>query len=295
MYIKGRPIPWQRQRIWPALFLVLLSVCVLTPIVLSKTQPKADDLPTMIESLKREAILAREQGKPPAQADAASRTAATVDVLDISRAMTQQLDRDPFIDAYIRWQLTSYDPPLALPERAYQPLLASLPTMVENPRAGSDTMDLLARAAAAGPLSPSDFQQLQEFSAALDAQSEQAEHMNRPAIELRRWLHDAADPTTVLPMLLLVEECAATIDAGWSTRSIKTRISRACRTYGEDDELATASKRLIARSLQRLEGMERRSINQITFMADRSVNVNYTTAAVTPRDVENWTTLLAGQ
>ena len=54
-------------------------------------------------------------GDLPDTPDFAERHPATVDMDELRQVLVKRAHRDPFTDAYVRWQLTSFDP--GLPER----------------------------------------------------------------------------------------------------------------------------------------------------------------------------------
>ena len=60
---------------------------------------------------------------------------------------------DDFTDAYVRWQLTSFDPPaFTMTELAFERLVETLPAFIEHPRAQASLIDVMQKAAAVGAL-----------------------------------------------------------------------------------------------------------------------------------------------
>ncbi len=286
MIDRGGPMPFQ-PRNWPTFFLALLSCST----AVAQTPAALRDV---TEVLRAEAQQVRQSNEVPERADFASRSDEELPEELIAQALTRPMDQDPFVDAYIRWQLTSFRPQPRWSQRDFLRLLSQLPAMVPNPRGDEQVHALLERAVELGPLNRSDRRQLQQFSRELDEQTERAETLNRPALELRTWIRDTVEDDDMRRIQALMEQCAATIDAAWSTQGVKMRISFAMSAGAESDTLTNAQRRAIAEQLQRLVGRHRRFVNQITFLANSTVNVTYSNARVTQRDVDNWLERLAG-
>lgn len=231
----------------------------------------------------------------PRKPNFASRFDGELTAAQVRQALTQRADRDDFIDAYIRWQLTSFKPEGSWSDQEFAMLLRSLPSMIENPRGEQGVVDLLERAAASGPLIASDVARLQAFVQETDERAETAQEMNRPAQELREWLHEDAGTNGPRQILLLMEHVAATIDGAWATQSVKRRLTAALAASADDDSMNNAQRRVIAQHLQNLVGRHRRYVNVVTFMADGSVNVTFSNARVTQRDVDAWIERMAGE
>ena len=93
-----------------------------------------------IKQLTREAR--RFQTAPlglPGEPDFARRFEGTIEADDLDRALRRRTHRNPFIDAYVRWQLTSFaDDSQALQEldeQSFGAFMRHAPAMVANPRA----------------------------------------------------------------------------------------------------------------------------------------------------------------
>lgn len=287
MIDRGGPLPYQRRN-WPTLFLALLLIG-------SPIAAYADvDLDVVTEQLRDEAVAARNGGTMPEHADFAERFDGEPSARQIVQALTRPQDDDPFLDAYIRWQLTSFDPEPRWNQREFMRLLRELPAMVPNPRGSERAMSLYQAAVEAGRMRPSDRARLRELTEELDELTERAEVLNRPAEEFRHWLRETVGDAGPRRYQLLMEHCAATIDASWSTQGIKMRMSFAFTRSAEHGTLSRSEQRTIAQQLQRLVGRESRFLNQITFLADGSVNVTYSNARVIQRDVDNWIERMTG-
>ena len=255
-----------------------------------------DALKAVVRELadEAEAIVANKdvpKGKP----DYAMRCTHSVTPEEIALAIAQRTSRDAFVDAYIRWQLTSFD--VSLPEmddRAFMKFLAATPRMAENPACDADVVEIFERAGGQSRLPPRDLERLRSVHIELEKRTKIAELMNRPAMEFREWVEEKLGETGVRPRLWLLEECVATIEAGWPTRSIKTRISKSFLQAANEADFPREHLRLLAEQLQKLEGLERRYVGEVTFLVAGSVEVTISKAAVTETDIEKWTNRLAG-
>ena len=76
-----------------------------------------------------------------------------------------------------------------------------------------------------------------------------------------KWVQDKLGPTGPRPRQWLLARCAATIQAGWSTRSIKTSITRNFTASLDDQSLTTDHRRLIVQQAQRLVGSKHRRVD----------------------------------
>lgn len=288
MTTEGRSAPWFTQRIWPALFLALMfcEVCR------AQTEPAVRDA---ISQLRAEALHARQQQTLPAKPDFASRFKGSLSAQQLKALISQPTNPDPFVDAYIRWQLTSIGEAPQWSDRELILLLHSLPPMIENPRAAGHVVELFERAAVAEQLSVAERARLQEMVHELDEQVSIVETLNRPALELRHWLREAQGESSLQRVLVLIEHLATTVNGGWPTQGIKMRLSRACTESALDPALTNAQRQMLAEQMQSMVGRRRRFLNEVTFMANGTVNVTFSNARILQRDVDGWIERLAGE
>lgn len=261
----------------------------------ARAQP-ADPLKDAIDGLIAEAQVAMtEEAMPVAEPEFASRTETTFDAEALAAAILSPQHEHPFVDAYVRWQLTSLavDMP-ELDEAEFFHVLNHLPELLENPRAKESLVSMMERADETGPLSRHDSQHLREAVHAMEWMSATAEAFNVPALELREWISGRFPLNDPRRLLMLVEQCAATVEAGWAPRAIKSHISRTFSSASTNPSLTETERRAVLGELPRLTSLERRLVNTVTFLGDGSVRVRFSTAAITKRDVENWTERLMG-
>lgn len=241
-----------------------------------------------------EALLASHE-PPKGKPDYASRCSQTLTPEEVGETIVQRTHRDAFIDAYVRWQLTSFDPPLpAMDDRAFAKFMDAAPKRIDNPRAEANVVEYFERIESAGKLPPRELERCRASVIELEKRTKLAELMNRPADEFFDFISEKLGPTGVQPRLWLLAECAGTVSAGWSTRSVKMRISKSFAAAATETDFTGEHKRLIEVQARKLVELERRYVNEVTLLAGGSVNVTFSTVRVTSNDVDKWVNRLMG-
>jgi len=232
---------------------------------------------------------------PTLSPDFAKRFAHQIPLADLTQAILVRTHRDPFVDAYVRWQLTSFDPPLPqLSDQEFAVFMDAIPALIPNPRADPEVASALEQLEDLLVLSARRFQRVRDDVAQLDRRTDLAERFNEPAMSFAEWVQDKLGKTGPRPRQWLLARCAATIGAGWSTRSIKTKITRQFTASVDDQSLTTEHRRLIVQQAQRLVGSKRRFVKDVTFLANRTVRVTFSSSGVDRDDVKRWSDRLAG-
>jgi hypothetical protein len=218
-----------------------------------------------------------------------------VSLQDVAAALAEPVHRDPFIDAYVRWQLTSFDPPLPdMDDREFMKLMNAAPALVPSPRAEPDAVRFFEDAERAGTLRPRELESAREKVAALDQAAAAAEIMNQPALEFRDFIASKLGENGPRPRLWLLERCAALIEAGWPARTVKGDLTRSFTAAGADESITAEHRAFIAAQTRRLMGLERRLVGGVTFLANGSLRVQISTAKVDEEDVVQWIARLEG-
>lgn len=229
------------------------------------------------------------------QPDFRTRFGSDITPADLATIIVQRQHDDPFIDAYIRWQLTSFDPPLPeMDDATFLRMLDATPAMVENPKAALDALDTAAQLDRAGRLTAAQTLKLRAYVESLNERTMMAEEMNRPALEWRLWMAEKLGEAGARPRLWRVEGLAATIMAGWPVSDLKGDISRDFTRSVDDDTFTPEQRQSVILQLSRLIGPGRRIFDDVTYFADGSVEVKMRTSSVDRDDVENWRRRLAG-
>lgn len=240
--------------------------------------------------LKDEARAAWETGEiSRAEADIASEHAIEIESEALARELTRRVDRDGFIDAYVRWQLLSYGPDLAsFDNRVFLRLLQTAPAMVPNPMAEAKAVNQFDQLNGAGPRSARELERIRQAEAELHQAADRAGQLNRPAMEFFGLVTERLGEDGLRPRQWLIARCAATIEAGWSTRDVKGDLTESLTSLGRDDVTPIADRQRLARQIEMLAGREHRMIRTITYMGDGSVNVTFSRAFVEKSDVNKW-------
>lgn len=214
----------------------------------------------------------------------------------IGSILLHRLHSEPFIDAYSRWQLTSYEPALLeLTDQQFLLFMDETPAMMENPWAAAEVVALFEKAENAGPLMESDANALRRLEIELKEKEAIAQHLNHPAEQFRAWVSKQLGETGMRPRLWLLEECRAIINAGWPTRSIKTKITKNFTDSTVDNSFTDRDRHAVAHIADEMAGTSRKCVNSIGFLASGAVDVKYSTSQITKSDAENWRNRLFGR
>jgi hypothetical protein len=255
-----------------------------------------------IEQLTAEAVQAKKDLRLPVlEPDFAARFAekGALDDTSVLDALTRPASKDVFIDAYIRWQLTSVNPPLPeMTDQQFLKLMNNAPRLLDNPRAEPDTVAAFEKAEAAPRLGERDLQRVRESFNTMTDRAGVIERLNLPALEWRKWIDNQLPARGPRKLQWLIERCYSTISAGWEARDAKGDLTRACRDIGKsagDLGLSPQQKQMIGEQLQRIEGIRRRIIEDVAFLAGDRVDVTFSNVYVSENDVKKWTGLLNGE
>jgi hypothetical protein len=255
-----------------------------------------------IEQLTAEAVQAKKDLRLPTLEPDFSTRFAEKDALDhalVLDAITRPANKDAFIDAYIRWQLTSFNP--ALPElndQQFLKLMNNAPRLLDNPRADADAVAAFEKAEAAPRLNAGDLQRIREAANTMADRAAVIERLNLPALEWRKWVDNQLPARGPRKLQWLIERCYATISAGWDARDAKGDLTRACRDLGRSAGelgLAPQHKQMVSEQMQRIEGVRRRIIEDVAFLAGDRVDVAFANVYVSENDVKKWIGLLNGE
>lgn len=253
-----------------------------------------------IESLAQEAARIKTEGKlPVAGPDYAARSTEEIADTDIAAALTRRTSGDPFTDAYIRWQLTSFNPTLpSLDDRLFFRLMGNAPPLLPNPASDEEMVGVFEKAEGAASLSQGDATRLREAWTTLQRKVQLAHAMNKPALEWRTWLEKQLPETGPRRIQWLIERCAATIAAGWPSRDVKGDVTKTFRSAGAAsgaDALTPPQRAMIAEQTKLLKDLRRRCVEDVTFMASGAVDVTFANYYVDDDDVQRWIALLNGE
>lgn len=215
---------------------------------------------------------------------------------DLLAALTSPQHREPFIDAYIRWQLTSFDPAWPdLDDRSFAQLMDRTPRLLDNPRADPTVLTVLRSAEQNGPLNPDATARLRADLAELERQTALIDAMNHPARSWRSWVAKKLGAAGPRPRQWMIEELAARIAAGWEVADIKGDITRNFTASVSDQSFTPEQREMVYTQLLTLRGRKRVFAGEVTFLANGTIRVSESTAQVTNENLETWRTRLAGE
>lgn len=252
-------------------------------------EPSAAALAEAIKILIDEAKQAKhDQQLPRATADFAGGFGREVPPEMLARRMARRAHADGFVDAYVRWQLTSFDPPLPdLDERALERFLAQLPPLLHNPHAEETLIESLGSAAREGQLSPRVQADVRRGLDDLAKRAGLVQALNRPALELRDWI-DKKLPESGPPRLMAaLERCGALVEAGWEASPAKLEVEQRFRAGGRDLTLTSQQRVRLAAQAGRLAGRSRTYVRSARIVEGALV-VDYQDTAVYNFDVRRW-------
>jgi len=207
------------------------------------------------------------------------------------RILRRQHD-DAFIDAYIRWQLTSFKPSLSrLSDREAHRAIENLPTLLENPRADEVLIASLQKAAQAGPLSSSDQTMLNQRLNDLATRASRIDAMNQPALSFRKWSADQLPSRGLQPCLAGLEQISASIRAGWPPNEPKAELELVLIRSATDRRFTSDQRREFVMAAEKIVGNARVLVVSARIQ-ENVLSVELATIAVDEFEVKRWVQLL---
>ena len=246
-----------------------------------------------IRALTDEARQGREENRLPRQrADFAQSFQHAVDQRQLQRRLSTSLDRDHFVDAYVRWQLTGFveDPAemfAGMSDRAFSGFLNNLPRLLPNPRTDRQLIQRLNYAVQVGPLSQRDQTALQEIMRTLGAREREAATLNQAAVELRRWVEAQLGDSGLRPHQARLEHLAAMIHGGWNAEQFKRSLDRHFEQTTRDIDFVPADRRRLAAEMSRLPS-DRVVIVRNVRINEGIVELDMDEAAIYDFEVARW-------
>ncbi len=242
----------------PRLAVLILAALLPTAMVTAQPAPRssAAALATAVKTLADEArLIKNDEHLPRHDADFAQGFEQSLPPELVGSRLVRRVDRDPFVDAYVRWQLTSFDPALPqMADQAFQRFLRDLPPMIESPRAREALIGEIYTAIRSGKLSQTEQLSLGRRLDALAKQTRQARTMNRPTVSLYDWVASQLPPTGARVLQLELARHNALVNAGWPTEAAKSQLEELFNASAGDESFDADQRRLVAEMTQRLVG-----------------------------------------
>ncbi len=288
------PVPLDGYRRRLAVLVAAGLVAAAPAIAQPPPRSPAATLATAIKTLLKEARLAKTDEELPRQNADFARQAGQQPLpsMIVGRQLIRRADRDPFVDAYVRWQLTSFEP--ALPEmtdREFERFLSELPPMLENPRANGSLLGDVNAAIRAGALSESTQAVLRRRLDALAAQAGRARTMNQPTMRLYDWVARQLPQTGTRVLQLELARLDALVDTGWPSDAAKSHLEKLFNASARDRSFTPDQRRLVASQAQRLAG--RTCVFLTSARIDQGALIaQFNDTGVYDFDVKRWTRAL---
>ena len=213
----------------------------------------------------------------------------------IVKRIERPVDRDPFVDAYVRWQLTSFlDRLPAMDDEEFEDFLRNMPACVPNPQIDQRFVQPLMRAGEAGELSPGDQKQAMKLVEELEQRRNQASALRRPAEMFRDWVAEHVGEEGHRPLQLSLERCAAFAKSGWDLDECKADITRKCEAALRDRSFTNEQRERVARQM---EGLTQFSSLLVTgaYLDERVLIVSTASIGVFDFEVRKWQRTLLGE
>jgi hypothetical protein len=255
-----------------------------------------DKLPQAMKLLMSEARQAAKDGRlQRTTADFAATFEGETSPTRLAQEILQRQGTDPFIDAYVRWQLTSFAPKVdwsALDSREFQRMLTALPPLIENPRADRSIFSKFDEAARSAPLGAEVQARLSLSIEELARRTDQALALNAAALGLRDWLQAQLEEDTERTLALRLERCGAMIRAGWNVEALKQQIDESCAKAARAEGFSAEGRQAVAKLAQQLVDRRRIYLAEAR-IENASLVLQYDEAAVYDFDVRKWVKKIA--
>jgi len=215
----------------------------------------------------------------------------------ISQKIVHQLHSDPFIDAYIRWQLTSFKGavlPVDVTDRQFQKFLDELPGLIQNPRADRELIDALIAKTRLGPLSEPQQNVINTQLNDLSERTSQASAMNQAPLLFRGWVRDQLQDQRMRVILSELEQCTATVQAGWPSDECKTKFESTLKESVRDRSFTAEQRQAVLDRMRQLIGKKNLYITSAT-LRDGAIAVEYGDTGIYDFDVRKWARILLQQ
>jgi len=280
--------------------LVMLRWCVVLITVLlmatddpPQTQPAGETFDRIVKRLTDEARQSQQQGwLVRAEPDFAAAHPSALPLQELGDRMSRAQHDDPFVDAYIRWQLTSYQPKIeTISDRECERALEKLPRLLPNPRSDEKLTAAMQRAASAGRLSAADLAIMNDRLNVLAEQASRAAALNQPAFKLRQWFAKQVPNRGYQACLVALESVAAHVRAGWPADASKAELAEVLTRSATDRRFTDDQRRDFLGAARKLVGESRMTL--VSAKADEStISAGFAFIAVDDFEVRHWAKLL---
>lgn len=276
----------------PAVFLIalLLTAAASTTSGQSQTRSPNAILAEAIKTLTDEARQAKETQQLPRQkADFAKSFKQTLPTELVGRKISRQVNRDDFVDAYVRWQLTSFDPTLPkFNDREFAGFVNSLPKLLDHPRADNALITDINKAIGVGVLDEKSQKHLSNKITKHTKMTSVASALNLPNTRFRTWILSQLPQTGARPIQLKLDQLSKTVIAGWPVDRIKTQLDELFEKSDRDGSFTIPQRQTVVKQAQRLIGMNRVFLARAN-ISDGTISADFDDSGVYDFEVRRWT------
>ena len=275
---------------------------LLTALAGQTTSPQNND-EDGLKALRRAIAQLTEEGQaaiknghlPRSRADFAEHFNGEPDSLALANRLLRPVHANPIVDAYVRWQLTSFEPPVIVPpvtERTrFNRIVDDLPPLRLNPWAERGTMDRLQAISRQGRLSDADAAKVSERLYVLTRQAAEISELNLTAMGVRQYFINKLDADKPAQILFALERCRAMIGACLNVEQEKARLETMFAEAGRSGTLTDEQIRVLTSAAEALVGWRMPYVAGAR-LQDNTLIVDLDMAAVIDFDVRRWVKLV---
>jgi len=211
--------------------------------------------------------------------------------------LTTQNNADPAVDAYMRWQLLSFNPDLSeITDQQFHKFINQLPAFLTHPAASPTLQSNYEKLASEAARNTTTRNRLANKWESLRIQVRQFAVLTFPSIKFR----DAA--CNPLPEqgpdrpLFLLYDLRDRIRAGLSTRAVKTRLTKELKTRRLDESITPDQRWQLIKQIEAMKNDKEKGktkiIRDITITNTGPATIHYSTFSITTTDTKKWTAYL---
>ena len=268
---------------------ILLSACMATGSKIEPSMTPIDSMGKAIHLLKQEARSST--SKPPRlEADFFEKHDLEIDPALASKRLLTRQDRDPQVDAYVRWQLTAVAAPGELHTSRFDRLIKQLPKLPENPMAESRTVRRFENEMNRNRPSEQNIKDAVEAMQAVKMEARSRDAWAQPGRSLRQWLMRQA-PSDRQKLAVALEAVESEVRAGWPVDEAVRNVDRICGDLGSRSSLDDKQIEDFRKKAARQSSKERIFIED-SWNDERSFTVEVGYSTVRDYDVTRWVKLL---
>ncbi len=211
-------------------------------------------------------------------------------------ALLKKQDRKSIAcDAYIKWELLSFNPDLSnLDNRTFDKLLATLPAFVQSPAADPAKLKRFEKLAYMSGRDPQAAKKLQSEWDVMRVTISQQKLLNVPATQFREILLDQMPLEGPRRIRVMLQWLADNINAGIDTRSIKSAITKELKTRRIDETLTDKDRWNLIYRLETLAAKAGKTtvIRDIILYIHQSGEIKTSTLEISQSNIDTWSAYL---